>query len=132
MRQLEGGARCEIDLPFEYRLVCQDLALAQQRGFGATLVDRLNALSLRGHQQLYRASAGGGSGVIAFLAVTFPRAVRREWRLLVLLSVLFYGTCLLLFALGRMDPSTVNYVLSPGDLSSYERMYGPADATETE
>jgi len=81
--------RAAADFPRQYRLLCQDLVLARDRQFDGALVQRLNALALRGHQVLYGAGAAQGGFVNLFLR-RFPRAVRREWRIALLLCVFFY------------------------------------------
>ena len=60
LEALESGHKAGPGFPEQYRLVCQDLALARDRGFAASLVDRLNGLALRGHQHLY------GTGLLVF------------------------------------------------------------------
>lgn len=57
LQQLEQGkvkASDMADFPHQYRRLCQHLALAQERGYSSYLVDPLQQLALRGHQQLYR------------------------------------------------------------------------------
>lgn len=124
LEALESRARAGQDFPALYRLVCQDLALARDRGFAASLVDRLNALALRGHQQLYGARAARARP-IEFLATAFPAAVRREARLFGLASLLFYGTGALIFLLYENDPAIVYRVLSPDQVAEFEAMYDP-------
>lgn len=46
------------EFPQAYRRLCQHLALAQARGYSSLLVDALQQLALRGHQQLYRTAVG--------------------------------------------------------------------------
>ena len=87
---LDTGAAVETgEFPHLYRRLCQDLALSRDRQFSGPLVDRLNRIALRGHQHLYQARAGGRRKVLDFVARDFPRAVRREWRLVLLASLLF-------------------------------------------
>src|SRR5450830_1817217 len=57
---LEQMERCKAkatdlhEFPAQYRRLCQQLALTQERGYSSHLVDALQQLALRGHQQLYR------------------------------------------------------------------------------
>jgi uncharacterized membrane protein SpoIIM required for sporulation len=113
------------DFPRQYRLVCQDLVLARDRQFDVALVQRLNALALRGHEHLYGARAGSGGFVDLFLR-RFPRAVRREWRLALLLCAAFYGSLGLVFALAQRTPELVYSVVAPPQAALYEQMYDPA------
>ncbi len=125
LEALESGHKAGPGFPEQYRLVCQDLALARDRGFAASLVDRLNGLALRGHQHLYGARVGRARPV-DFLARRFPAAVRREARLVGLVSLLFYGTGLLVFFLDLGQPSLVYHLLSADQVAEFEAMYDPA------
>jgi len=122
---LEAGDTPGGDFPACYRRLCMDLALARSRGFGASLVERLNQLALRGHQRLY----GGRSGrlhVVQFFASRFPAAVRDQSRALGAAALLFYGTVVLVFALDLGNPDLIYHVMSPGQVASFEQMYDPA------
>ncbi len=121
---LEAGGGGAADFPQSYRRVCQDLALARDRGFGTSLVDRLNGLALRGHQLLYGPQPSRADP-IQFLAWQFPRAVRREWRLLAVMSAVFYGSALLVFALDLTSPDLIYSLLSPDQVEDFEAMYDP-------
>ena len=118
-------APSEDDFPKLYRQVCQDLALARDRQFGGNLVDRLNLLALRGHQHLYQARVGGRNRVLRFIVRDFPRAVRREWRLFALMSLLFYGTGFGLVALLGANPDLIHSLFDENQLSQFESMYDP-------
>lgn len=111
--------------PGMYRRICHDLALAKQRRFDAHLVDQLNNLALRGHQILYRPKSNALKRLLDFCREGFPRAVRREWRLVVFANVLFYGAALAI-ALGIQWRGELVYaVMGPEQVSSVESMYDP-------
>jgi uncharacterized membrane protein SpoIIM required for sporulation len=114
-----------VDFPRRYRLLCQDLVLARDRRFEAALVERLNALALRGHQHLYGARTRGGGFIDLFLR-EFPRAVRREWRLCLLMCLFFYGSGGGVFALTRQTPDLVYSLVGPGQIAQMEEMYDPS------
>jgi uncharacterized membrane protein SpoIIM required for sporulation len=122
--ELDAHRRVQ-DFPRQYRLVCQDLVLARDRQFDVALVARLNALALRGHQHLYGARTME-SGFVDLFVNRFPRAVRREWRLLALMCLCFYGTLGLVFALSQRTPELVYSILDPAQAAQYEEMYDPA------
>jgi len=115
------------DFPRRYRVLCQDLALAQDRGFDAALVERLNALALRGHQRFYGAR-GHPVRPIEFLARGFPAAVRREARIIGWISLLFFGSMTLFFALDVTRPTLIYHLLSGAQVVQFEEMYDPAAA----
>lgn len=50
-KKLEGSSD---DFAADYRRLCQQLALAQERGYSSHLIDQLQQLAMRGHQQFYR------------------------------------------------------------------------------
>jgi uncharacterized membrane protein SpoIIM required for sporulation len=112
-------------LPERYRAVCQHLALARRRRYGAELVDGLNRLALRGHQHLYARRDRAFKRVAAFVAEGFPRAVRAEWRLLLLSAVMFFGTGAASYAAITVSPELAYTILGPGFVAQLETMYDP-------
>lgn len=116
----------ELSFPEQYRALCQHLSLARHRGYSAALVERLNQLALRGQVQLYARTSHRRRRISELLLVDFPRAVRRDLRLVIVATALFYGPGL--FALGRaaQDPDEAYRVMSPADVASFEEMYDPA------
>ena len=124
--RLEGGQTVAApDFPQSYRRLCQQLALAQSRSYNPALVDRLNRLVLRGHQQLY------GRPLIAprlleGIQRTFPSRVREEWRLVLLSSVIFTAPLLLTIGVLTHQPELIHSILDPMTLTNIEAMYDPA------
>ena len=108
-----------------YRMVCRDLALAETRGYSPGLVDRLNALAIRGHNLLYTRRSGFVSQVRAFLLRDFPRLVRSEWRIVLMAAALFVLPGAALSVATAIEPSAVYFVLSPVEARKYEEMYMP-------
>lgn len=119
------------ELPALYRHVCNDLALARDRQLSTALVGELNELALRGHQLLYQARAGQSSSVAAFLATDFPRAVRREWRLVLLCHVLFYSIAVGIGALAYRSPDLIYSFIDEPGVRRMEQMYDPAHGMVT-
>lgn len=120
----QGPAAAPEDLPTLYRRVCQHLALARERQYGAGLVDRLNGLVLRGHQQLYGAEASPGLAWYRFVAWEFPRAVRARWRPVLLSALLFFGPTVGLSLAVPRWPELAYLVEEPQELAQFEAMYG--------
>ncbi|KAF1053379.1 MAG: hypothetical protein GAK43_01436 [Stenotrophomonas maltophilia] len=129
---LEGSKRREPEradgFASEYRSICQQLALAQDRGYSSHLIDRLQQLAMRGHQQFYRHRSHLGARMLGFLLAGFPRLVREEWRAIAVASALFYGSLLLMGLLVYGFPDLVYSILSPDRVTEMESMYAP-DAT---
>lgn len=113
------------EFPQRYRALCQQLALARDRQYATYLIDRLNQLVLRGHQQFYSAQAGLFSRVLAFVGGGFPRLIRAEWRLLLASFVLFYASQ---FAMGWATyhhPQMIYTLMDAQEVSNFEAMYRP-------
>jgi uncharacterized membrane protein SpoIIM required for sporulation len=119
------------ELPALYRHVCNDLALARDRQLSTALVAELNELALRGHQLLYQARTGQGANVAAFLVSDFPRAVRREWRLVLLCHVLFYSLAAGIGAFAYRSPDLIYSFIDEAGVRSVENMYDPESGSVT-
>ena len=113
------------DFPQRYRRVCQHLAMARERRYTSHLVERLNQLMLRGHQYLYGARAGVLSQILHFLGAGFPALIRREWRLLLLASALFFGPALAMGWAVYAHPEMAYTVMAPHQVIQAEQMYRP-------
>jgi uncharacterized membrane protein SpoIIM required for sporulation len=119
------GAFADADFPLAYRRLCQQLALAEGRGYSAQLVRRLRDLVDRGHLVFYRPRAPRWRRVLDFFASDFPRLVRSEKRAMIaaalLLYVPFFGVMLLL----HFRPELAYSIFEPGQLANFEKMYDP-------
>ena len=111
-------------LPHLFRQVCGDLALAEQRLYGLDLRDRLNGLVIRGYKTVYRAAGGGAQSFMRFFLVDFPRAVRRDWRLFVICSALFWVPFTAFVLSAKIAPEWHEAMLGPEQMAAMEMMYG--------
>ncbi|OWJ97843.1 hypothetical protein B6S59_02510 [Pseudomonas sp. A46] len=127
LARLEKGkaARRLDDFAADYRQLCQHLALAQERGYSSHLVEYLQGLAMRGHQQFYRHRSHLGSRLLGFILGGFPRLVRSQWRSILAASLLFYGSLLLMGLLVHTWPDLVYSLMDPEQVSSMESMYDP-------
>lgn len=112
-------------LPQRYRALCQQLALARHRYYASGLVEQLNGLAVRAHEQLYQRPPITLRHLGELLVQRFPRAVRAELGLCTLAALLFYGPLLLVVALIAAEPERVYLVLSPERIGEVEEMYDP-------
>ncbi|MCU7650553.1 stage II sporulation protein M [Pseudomonas piscis] len=129
LEQLEQGrAKAEQCQTFvqDYRRLCQHLALAQERGYSSYLIDPLQQLALRGHQQLYRRRTAISANVLGFLLAGFPRLVRQEWRLVTIASLLFFVSLLGIGLLVYLYPELIYSLISQQQVSEMRGMYDPA------
>lgn len=109
-------------MPKRFRELCADLSLAQSRMYGARITERLNTLVIRGYEQIYRKS-GGMRAVVEFLTAGFPQAVRREWRLFWLCSVVFWLPFFAMMLSAKYDILWVQSVLGADGMDTMEKMY---------
>ena len=128
LKQLEQGkakASDVADFPHQYRRLCQHLALAQARGYSSYLVDPLQQLALRGHQQLYRHRSQLTANVLGFVLADFPRLVREQWRFVLIASLLFFGSLVGIALLVYLFPDLIYSVVSPQQVAEMQGMYDP-------
>jgi uncharacterized membrane protein SpoIIM required for sporulation len=119
----------DMDVPQVYRRLCQHLALARDREYSPEIVDRLNALVLRGHHLLYGARARrGAQRSLAFILGSFPRLVRAEGPLFTASALLFFGPVAIFIAALQWFPDFIYYVLDPRTVANFQEMYNPAHA----
>lgn len=117
------------DFAAAYRSICQQLALAQERGYSSYLIDPLQQLAMRGHQQLYRHRSHFFGSLIAFLLVGFPRRVRAEWSFVLIAGVLFFGSLIGMGILVYMYPDLIYSAMTPAQVTNMESMYDPSAST---
>ncbi len=111
--------------PADYRRLCHQLALAQERGYSSHLIDPLHQLAMRGHQQLYRHRSALGAQFLTFILAGFPRAVRAEWRFVLVAGLLFFGSLVGMGLLVYGFPDLIYSIVSPAQLSEMQSMYDP-------
>ena len=125
LEQGKAKAADVADFPHQYRRLCQHLALAQQRGYSSYLVDPLQQLALRGHQQLYRHRSQLTANILAFLLADFPRLVREQWRFVLIAGLLFFGSLVGIALLVYLFPDLVYSIISPQQVAEMQGMYNP-------
>ena len=107
-----------------YRGACEHLALARARDYPVHLVERLEQLTQRAHQEVYH-RAGSGVGALAqMLLIGIPRAVRAH-RWYVIVALLAFALPMLAMGVAAAtDPGAALMLHDVNQLRSYERMYG--------
>ncbi|MCX6876440.1 MAG: stage II sporulation protein M [Verrucomicrobia bacterium] len=111
-------------LPRRFRELCVDLSLAEYRMYGERLTAQLNAQVIRGYELIYRNRRGGWEQVAEFVAVGFPQAVRREWRLFCLCNAVFWLPFLAVMISAGHDIQWVQAILGADGMASMDQMYG--------
>ena len=115
----------EIDFPDVYRQICHHYALANSRMYSPVLLNRLNTLATRGHQTLYGSHADLWQHVKQFAMFGFPSLVRKEWKLLLIASALFYVPFFGMLIAIQIEPDLAYSVMDGGSIRDLERMYNP-------
>lgn len=113
----------DAQFPERYRELCQHLALARDRQYGPELIDRLNRLALAGHHVLYGARSRFGAQIVEYVRSDFPRLVRREWRLVLLASLLLFGPLIVMSVVVPRVPQAAQFFLSPEQMAELRAMY---------
>lgn len=115
----------EGEIPRRYRRICQQLALARDRHYGADIIERLHALAVSGYRVLYGVRGDRRNRFLLFVFGGFSRLVRRERRAVALAALLFFGPLVAMIALLQQFPDFVYYLLEPAQIAGYEEMYKP-------
>lgn len=113
----------ERDVPALYRRICAHLALAQDRQYSPLLIDRINALVLRGHHALYGSRSDSIRQIRDFFLSGFPNVVRTHWRSVWLAIGLFFGPLILMIVAVQLYPDLATLFLEPETMAQMEDMY---------
>ena len=112
-------------LTWLYRQVCEHLALVRARDYPVYLVERLNLLTSRAHQEIYRQSDFGVDQLRRWLLIDFPRAVRDNARYVALAAMLFFVPAVILGIAVYHRPELVLSIVDAETASKFEQMYSP-------
>lgn len=131
LQLLEKNTKAERESQKEFaalfRKVCHFHALAQERHYSSFLVDHLDNLVTRAHQQLYRRKHPVMHPLMQFVVTDFPALVRAEKHAVLWATVLFLAPLLLFFVAAQLAPELVYTVLAPDQTADMESMYDPAN-----
>ncbi|TVQ86466.1 MAG: stage II sporulation protein M [Deltaproteobacteria bacterium] len=106
-----------------YRSVCADLARAQALDLPEDVLRYLDRLASRAHNRLYRPPRGLGAAFLRTLFLEVPRAVRAEWRFVLLAHVLLYLPFLFGLIAAWWEPDFATKVLPESVLAEMEEGY---------
>ncbi|MGI9302846.1 MAG: stage II sporulation protein M [Gammaproteobacteria bacterium] len=119
------GVIDDTEFPHLYREVCHHLGLARARLYSRELIRRLETIVLTAHQRLYKSRANFLGRAMEFAVAKFPHVVRREWRLVLLASLLFYGPMVVMGVGQNFYPDLIYSLLDDSQVSMIESMYNP-------
>jgi uncharacterized membrane protein SpoIIM required for sporulation len=109
-----------------YRSACEHLALARARAYPAHLTARLDTLTQRAHESIYRRSDYGATRFARLFLVDFPQSVRTHWRYVLVAGLVFGLPLVLLGVATYFDPGFILTMHDARSVRGYEDMYGPA------
>jgi len=115
----------DLDFPASYRRVCQQLALAQRRGYSARVLERLEALAQRGHDVLYRPPTPRLQRLVTWFGSDYPRLVRRHARFVWLSAALHFLPFFAMLVLVQKYPELVHSVIGSQELHRSEGWFDP-------
>lgn len=117
----------DYDFPVRYRRLCQQLSIAQQRGYSPLITDKLEELMQRGHHVLYRPPAPRWRRVVEFFLMEFPCILRKNYRYFWTSAFLFYVPFFGMIILLHYYPELVHSLMDDKQISEMEKMYDPAN-----
>lgn len=123
----QGVTEPALDFPCAYRQICHHLALAQSRMYSPLLIEQLNDLVIRGHNQLYSTRLHFLHRAAAFYLRDLPQIVRSCYRSLILSAVLFFGSFFAMVIAIQVEPELVYSMVSGDQIATVETMYDPAN-----
>lgn len=127
---LESGKRKTVrerlpEFAADYRRLVRQHALAVDRKYSLGLIDRLQVLLQRCHDQLYRRRDRLASATVRFFAVGFPCALRANARFFWIATALFYLPALAMGLWCFHQPLAIYSVVSAEQVETLEYMYDP-------
>ncbi|MDT3487889.1 stage II sporulation protein M [Stenotrophomonas maltophilia] len=125
-RKASGLALDDTAVPQRYRRLCQQLALARERGYSPQLVQRLQQLMQQGHSVLYRTRPTRWRAALEFLVADFPLLVRSQARSMWVALAMFALPAIACFVLAQVYPDLIHTLMDNRQIAAMERMYDPA------
>lgn len=111
--------------PKHYREICNHFAIAKQRHYSPVLIERLHALVLKGHEQIYRNKTIWLWKVLEFLTSSFPSLVRKHYKVFWLATALFYLPAITMGIACYKNNEVIYSVMGQDNVADMEYMYDP-------
>lgn len=124
-RKTRSAEQPKLDFPADYRHVCHHLALAQSRMYSPLLIERLNQLVIRGHNQLYSSRIHFWHHLVEFVLRGLPQLIRQERKVVYLAAILFFGSFFSMLLAIQIQPELVYSVIDGEQVAMMEEMYDP-------
>lgn len=107
-----------------YRRVCEHLALAQARGYPVHVTQRLESLTQRAHQLIYRRHDYGLARLARLVLVDVPQAVRAHRSYLLVSTLLFALPMVVAGWAAWRDPGFILHLVDAQAVQGFDSMYG--------
>lgn len=117
------------ELPQRYRLLCQQLAIARDRSYSLSLIERLHQMVIKGHDIIYRSNNGLAKQFIAYVSGGFARDIRAAKYWLLLSTSLLMLPWLAVMVAIYFYPNFVFVIIDPEQVNSFESMYSQAQSS---
>jgi uncharacterized membrane protein SpoIIM required for sporulation len=108
-----------------YRTCCEQLAMAQARGFPAHVIERLSVMTALGHQIIYRQSDFGLLRLRKVLLEEFPQRVRMHRRYVLIAAAIFLVPTVALGFATYVHPDLILSVVDAQTAEAFQHMYAP-------
>lgn len=109
-----------------YLLLCQHLAIAQERLYDAALTERLNNLVLKVYRELYKYRSETRLNLFAFFVRDFPLAIYRHRYFIAVAFLVLVLPGLVAGTWAYFDENAVYTMMDASQVRDLERMYDPA------
>ena len=106
-----------------YRRSCEHLALARSRAYPIHMTQRLEGLTHRAHQAIYRRHDYGGARLKWLFLVEFPQSVRRQRGFLLVATLVFLLPMLAMGWATYRDPGFVLSLVDAAQARRFDQMY---------
>jgi uncharacterized membrane protein SpoIIM required for sporulation len=110
-----------------YRTTCEHLALARSRDYPLHLTDRLEDLTQRAHQIVYRQPDRSLARLGQLILVDIPQAVRDHRLCMWIATAVFTVPLVVLGVISYFDPGFILSMHDAGSVREYDQMYGGGD-----
>ncbi len=117
-------------VPALFREICNHLSLAKERRYGQLLCDELNELVIRGYNTLRISPPSTWAAFVDFVSNTFPKLVRKEWKLFWICTLFFLVPYGLVCISAKYEIAWIEAILGPAGMQSMSDMYGAEDTSK--
>lgn len=111
--------------PRHYRKICNQYAIAKQRHYSPVLIERLHALVLKGHENIYRNKTVWFWRVLEFVSSSFPVILRKHSKIFWLACALFYIPAIAMGISCYKNSEVIYSVMDQRSVANMEYMYDP-------